>query len=330
MKKRTKMISLIMIIAMIFTQFAMAEEINETKIIVEFTDLDETNWAYESIEKLVDAGIILGYPDKTFRPDGNIKRAELIKIVNLVFSYSDKQEATKFIDIKQDDWFYDNILIAEKSGYIDGYTDGTFRPNGYITRQELCKILDTINGFVALPFDKSITDEVSPWAEEYVSKIISNRIMNLDENNNFRATEKATRADVCDALSKFLLVEEKDEETVVETPSNGGSSNTNDETITEEELSKTMDTVIRRLDKGVIPNLTSEAQEEIVKDIIINMTKYKTDNNYDYEESANKTYEKYKKLTEKEQEDLKYQIQLQNSTKDLLDLKDFFFPEVDI
>ncbi len=324
MKRLIHIITSILIITAMFTQIAIAEE---TQNNVKFTDLDETYWAYESIQKLVDAEVIVGYPDGTFQPDGNITRAELVKIANLVFSYVEKQETTNFTDIKADDWFYDNVLIAQNSGYIDGYEDGTFKPNNDITRQELCKILDSINTFVELPYDNAVADEVSPWAVEFVNRVISNRIMTLDENNNFRATEKATRAEVCDALAKFLIIEEEPE---VETPSGGGSTGTGDESLTDEELNTTMDTVTRRLEKGVIPNLTSEAQKEIVNDIISNMEAYQNDNTYDYKSAADDAYEKYKKLSSDEKDELKYQIQLQNSTKDLLELKDFFFPDVDI
>lgn len=324
MKRLIHIITSIFIIAAMFTQIVLADELKNN---VKFTDLDENYWAYESIQKLVNAGYIVGYPDGTFKPDGNITRAELVKIANLVFSYVDKQETTSFTDVKTDDWFYDNVLIAQKSGYITGYPDGTFNPNGLITRQELCKILDSINKFVALPYDNTIADEVSPWAVEYVNKVVSNRIIALDENNNFRATDEATRAEVCDALAKFLIIEE---EPIIETPSGGGSAGTGDEGLTDEEVNTTMDTVTRRLEKGVIPNLTSDTQKEIVNDIISNMEAYQNDNTYDYKSAADDAYEKYKTLSSDEKDELKYQIQLQNSTKDLLELKDFFFPDVDM
>ena len=320
MKKLLRIITVILMITTMFTQIAFAEETNNT---IQFSDLDETYWAYESVQKLVEAGIIEGYDDGTFKPDGDITRAELVKITNLVFAYTQKLDSSLFTDVNSEDWFYNDVLIAQNAGYIVGYTDGTFKPNDLITRQELCKILDSINNFVVLPYNDTIVDEVSTWAVEYVNKVVSNRIMTLDENNKFRATEKATRAEACDALAKFIISEEPVTETP--TPIGGGSTGTADE-----ELYKTMDTVIRRLEKGVIPNLTTDAQKEIVEDIISNMNEYKADDSHDYEDAADDVYEKYKDLSEEEQDNLKYQIQIQNSTKDLLKLKDFFFPNADL
>ena len=322
MKKIIQLISIVLILILLSSQLAFAEEsISAPK----FSDLDETHWAYEGINKLVDKGIIVGYPDGTFKPEGNITRAELVKVVNLVFEYTQKQETANFSDVKVEDWFYDNVLIAQQAGYIVGYPDGTFKPEGLITREEFCKILDAINSFAELTLDITIEDEISTWAAEYVQKVISNRIMLLDENNNFRAVEKATRAEVCDTLSKFLL-----EDAVADDKPSDESSNPNNKELTHEELYETMDRVIRRLTLGVIPQLTSDAQEGIVNDIIHNMEKYEEDNNHDYEEAAEKVYEKYKLMTEEEREELKYQIQLQNETQDLLDLKEFFFPNVEI
>ncbi len=328
MKKLLCLLSIILTLSLLFTQFAFA---TEPIVSPEFSDLDESHPAYEGINKLVEKGIIVGYPDGTFKPEGSISRAELVKIVNMVFEYTKKQETTNFTDVKAEDWFYDNVLIAQNAGYIDGYPDGTFKPDGLITREEFCKILDVINSFVELPFDKAIADEVSTWALEYVNRVVSSRVMLLDENNNFRAVEEATRAEVCDTLAKFIIEDVADDK-----PTSGGSSGSGkdnelpDKELTDEELYETMDRVIRRLTLGVYPKLSSDAQKEIVNDIIINMEKYQEDNSHDYEAAAQAVYDKYKLMTEDEREVLKYEIQLQNTTQDLLDLQGFFFPDMEL
>jgi hypothetical protein len=319
MKKLARIMTLILIMSLSFLQIAAAEE---TENSLTFSDLNETHWSYESIIKLVDAGIIKGYPDGTFQPEGYITRAELVKITNMIYSYIDKQEDSNLTDIKAEDWFYENVLIAQKAGYIVGYPDNTFKPNDLITRQELCKILDEINNLVDLPYTNTIADEVSPWAVGYVNNVLSNRIMALDANNNFRAVEKATRAEACDALAGFLVVETPE-------PITGGGGSSSDE-MTQEELYAVMDKVTDRLELSVIPVLTSDAQIEIVNAIISNMEKYQDDNSYNYEEAAEDAYAKYKLMPVDEQEDLKLQIQTKVATKDLLKLKEFFFPDVEL
>lgn len=318
MKKIFKIIMIMLLISISLINTATAEEL---KLTIRFSDLNESHWAYSSVEKLVNAGIISGYPDGTFKPEGFITRAELVKIVNLIYSFTEKQETTSFTDITPNDWYYENILIAQNAGYIIGYPDNTFEPNNVITRQELCKIIDAINNLIELPYDNFPADEVSPWATGYVNKVISNRIMLLDENSNFRATEKATRAEACDALAKFLLTEEE-----LSTNNSSGAIDQGPE----QSIYETMDTVTRRLENDVMPALSTDAQKEIVSDIVFNMEKYQLDNNHDYESAAEAVYEKYKDMAEEEQEELKELIQLKNSTNDLLELKEFFFPDVDL
>lgn len=326
MKKFLHIISLVIIISILSTQFIFAKEIDTKDQL--FTDLNEIHWAYESIQKLVDEEIILGYPDGTFRPDGDITRAELVKIVNLVFNFKEKQEETLLTDINSEDWFYDYVLIAQNSGYIIGYPDNTFRPNNPITRQEFCKVLDAINNFVELPFGITIADEVSEWALPYVNKIVSNRIMPLDENNYFRATEKATRAEVCDALAKFVI-----EEPEVENPQlpEKGDSNSGKNEIVLEEIYIIMDETISIIEKKVLNDSElSEEQKQIVEDIIYNMEKYMDNNKHDYESQAKVTYEKYKQLSENEKEGLENKIITYVPSHYLMELKTFFFPDVSL
>lgn len=320
MKKITKIIALIIIMTLVFSQFVLADETSN----ITFSDLNEDHWAFESINKLTQKEIINGYPDGTFKTEAYITRAELVKITNLVFSFITKQESTSLTDVKAEDWFYDHVLIAQYAGYINGYEDSSFRPNNYITRQELCKILDSINNLVELPMDKQIADEVSPWAVEYVNRVISNRIMLLDENNNFRATENATRAEVCDALAKFIL-----DETETETPVSQGSGG-KDNVITEVQINEAMNNVIFELKTDVINNMTTDSQKEIINDIVVNMEAYKADKNHDYQSAAESAYEKYKQLSDEEKEELQYEVKIRNSTLDLLLLQKFFFPGVDI
>lgn len=323
MKNIKKIISFTLIITMMLTSAISAETTKS------FTDLDKENRYYESVLKLVDKGVIEGYPDGTFRPDKEITRAELIKIVNQVFSYTQKDTNLNFTDVKLGEWYYEPVLIAQSAGYITGYQDKTFRPDKNITRQEFCKILSDINNFVELPYEKFPVDTIDEWATDYVKKVISNRIMTPDLDGKFRATQNATRGEVCEALAKFI--QENNNQTP-QTPSNQ-TQKTSEQGTTEQEqnngkeVDETMSTVTRRLSTGVLPKLETEAQKEIVNDIIDNMNKYQDNNNHDYKSAASKTIEKFKSLSDTEKKQLQDEILKNNTTKDLLDLQEFFFPE---
>gem|GEM_PF-3150436 len=101
------------------------------------------HWAEASIQKWVDAGVINGYADGTFRPDNGITRAEFIKIVNGLFGFSVEGSAT-FTDVAGGAWYAGEVKKAVYEEFVSGYEDGSFRPDNGITRQEAAKIIDTI------------------------------------------------------------------------------------------------------------------------------------------------------------------------------------------
>ena len=109
------------------------------------TDVPNNHWAKYHIDKFVKAGYVNGYGDGTFRPNNKTTRAEFIKLVNRVYNFTEKG-TQNFKDVKTTNWFYNDLLIAMKAGYINGYEDNTFRPNEPISREEACKILATVMG----------------------------------------------------------------------------------------------------------------------------------------------------------------------------------------
>ena len=101
------------------------------------------HWAEASIQKWVDAGVINGYTDGTFRPDNGITRAEFVKIVNGLFGF--KVEGTaSFTDVADGAWYAAEVRKAVYEEFVSGYEDGTYRPDMGISRQEAAKIIDTI------------------------------------------------------------------------------------------------------------------------------------------------------------------------------------------
>jgi|SRR5665648_28317 len=106
------------------------------------------HWAQTTIQAWVDQGTIKGYPDGTFRPENNISRAEFTILVNGMFGYT-KMAANTFTDVKADAWYANTIAIGIEAGYINGYPDGTFKPENPISREEVASIIMKINKLVA-------------------------------------------------------------------------------------------------------------------------------------------------------------------------------------
>ena len=106
----------------------------------DFSDVSASDWYNNAISTLTNAGILDGYEDGTFRPNGNITRAEFATIAVRFFDLTYEGEDL-FPDIS-DHWARDYINQAAAAGFVNGYEDGTFRPNNAITRAEAVTLVN--------------------------------------------------------------------------------------------------------------------------------------------------------------------------------------------
>lgn len=171
---------------------------------IEFNDT-EGHWAEETINSFTNQGYINGYEDNTFRPNASMTRAEFVKVVNRVFGFNEKGTVT-FNDVKSSDWFYDEIAIAQKAGYINGKSETTFAPQDKITRQEVAVILTNIKNNKDTNYDKinQFTDgyKTSEWAKSSVEGAIEAGYLSGDDKGLLNPTSNITRAEVVTMLSR--------------------------------------------------------------------------------------------------------------------------------
>lgn len=122
------------------------------------------HWAVYEISYMVNhMGTMTGYPDHYFRPDNPITRGELAAtigrgmdgIFNPYISYP---------DVNSEDWFYNEVNYVSSSKFMNGYPDGTFKPNSYITRGELAKILSVYYYNYYIPTEEEKKEDPYEWA----------------------------------------------------------------------------------------------------------------------------------------------------------------------
>lgn len=171
-----------------------------------FVDI-ENHWAKGNIEEFVYKGYISGYTDKTFRPQNSMTRAEFITIINKVFNFTETGYKN-FSDVCECDWFYKQVLIATKAGYINGYSDNTFKPNQEITREEACSIISNVMGISDSNYDKiqNYTDfyKVSNWAKSAVEIMLEKNYLEGYSDITIKPQGNITRAEVVSLLSKVI------------------------------------------------------------------------------------------------------------------------------
>ncbi len=108
---------------------------------VSFPDVPEDKWYARAIETLAGMDVLRGYNDGTFQPEKSITRAEFTAIA-MRFGELDKSGENPFPDVTEDRWYYSDVVGSAKYGWIQGYTDGTFRPEEKISRTEVTYIVN--------------------------------------------------------------------------------------------------------------------------------------------------------------------------------------------
>ncbi|OUP51874.1 hypothetical protein B5F17_11545 [Butyricicoccus pullicaecorum] len=108
-----------------------------------FPDVAPDAWYNNAISTMVNAGIIQGYEDGTFRPNNNITRAEFAAIASRFMSSGYDVEEDLFTDIANH-WARENINDAAMTQWIHGYPDGTFLPDQAITRAEAVTLVNNV------------------------------------------------------------------------------------------------------------------------------------------------------------------------------------------
>lgn len=111
-----------------------------------FTDVASEAWYNNAVSTLTRAGILDGYEDGSFRPNASITRAEFTKIAVSFFKHVGGASSNPFNDVPDSAWYAEFVKAAAELGLIDGYEDGTFRPNAPITRAEACTIVNRTLG----------------------------------------------------------------------------------------------------------------------------------------------------------------------------------------
>lgn len=159
----------------------------------DFPDVTRFLDGYEEIHRLRDRGVIGGYPDGTFRPGASMNRAEFIKILVAGFRSDRLRGETHCFSDVRDEWFATYVCAAERLGWIQGYPDGTFRPDQHINRAEAMKIVAIAFGAyvqdVATDLPSDVRGDV--WFLPYVVSGVQIGI--VDPDARFRAAEDLTR-----------------------------------------------------------------------------------------------------------------------------------------
>lgn len=147
---------------------------------------------------------LTGYPDSTFRADRNMTRAEVAQMFYALLLDKNVTITKSFSDVPDDAWYSTAVKTLASLGMMDGYPDGTFRPDEPITRAEFATV-GLAFAYDPLDADCSYYDvSASAWYHTYVAQATTYGWIGGYPDNTFRPGNNITRVEVCVIVNNML------------------------------------------------------------------------------------------------------------------------------
>ncbi|WP_431091400.1 S-layer homology domain-containing protein [Paenibacillus sp. 8b26] len=200
----------------------------ETNVSRSFSDISG-HWAEQDITRLATRLIVaganqsastanetgeMGLSNVRFEPNGQVQRSELAMLLVRTLGLEHSDRTVKgFDDVQPELWYADSVRTAAAAGLINGYADGSFRPDAPVSREELAVIVERVLRFAGTAEDTaagsvsaSLSDAqaISTWAAPAVNTLSSVGIMKGDGKGRFAPTTSVTRAEAAAVLSRTL------------------------------------------------------------------------------------------------------------------------------
>ncbi|RAR38892.1 S-layer homology domain-containing protein [Paenibacillus sp. MDMC362] len=182
-----------------------------------FEDLS-SHWAREDISLLASKQLIEGLSDTRFGPNEAITRAQFTAMLVRALGLKDQGDHASFQDVKANDWYAAAVATAVEHGLIEGFSNGTFRPNEEITREQMSVLLLRALKLAGTDLETGNTDSIlegfkdreriASWSEEAVSAIVKSGLMEGRSSDRFVPEAHSTRAEGAVVLTRMLQMAE--------------------------------------------------------------------------------------------------------------------------
>lgn len=155
-----------------------------------FSDVSADKWYNNAVSTLCHMGVLGGYSDGTFRPNAPITRAEFAKIAVSFAQINGFSEYGYFTDVDSSDWYAPYVDAAKSVGLIEGYSDGSFKPENKITRAEACTIVNRVLGRKPSKNNMKISDRIN-WPDCTTDDWFYEAIMEATNSHTYQMGKRA-------------------------------------------------------------------------------------------------------------------------------------------
>ncbi len=202
MRKIHKFLSLVLALAMLGTLFVPVVASAAT---ISFSDVSSDYTYNEAISRLTAEGIINGFEDGTFKPEEPVTRAQYTKILCYALNVGNitypEGARVSFPDVDPNHWAIDNITTAQKSGIINGYDDGTFKPENHVLYEQAVKMAVCALGYTEKQAERA-GGPAGAYPFGYMS--LANRVGILEKIEGAKEGEPLTRGRVAQLIDSTL------------------------------------------------------------------------------------------------------------------------------
>ena len=160
-------------------------EIYDSNVQMAFNDVSQLDWFFESVEYCFNNGLLSGMSATVFGPQVTLNRAMVATVLHRMAGEPKAAAAAEFTDVMEGAYYFDAVAWAAENGIVMGYTDGTFKPENMITRQEMAAMLARYARYAKVDTTKKgdLTtypdgETVAPWAQEDVAWCVAEGIIN--------------------------------------------------------------------------------------------------------------------------------------------------------
>ncbi|MBN3032715.1 MAG: S-layer homology domain-containing protein [Candidatus Saganbacteria bacterium] len=178
-----------------------------------YPDVAPAYWAHDQIGYVGTMGIIKGYPDGTFRPEGRINRAEMATMLIRTMAGGDERVAIRsdliFSDVPLTHWALKYINVSYSEKIVLGYPDITFRPSNNISRAEGLSMITRFSGVSQEAYGGQFADVVdSHWAAGTIAGAFKAGMLRFLQDKPFAPNAQLTRAESVELLYRSPYVRE--------------------------------------------------------------------------------------------------------------------------
>lgn len=185
-----------------------------------FRDVTSAHWAFASVERAAELGLVTGYSDGTFRPDTPVTRAQFVLMLWRMCGKPAAAKAASFADASAD-WYQDALSWAVENGYVNGLSDTRFGPDAPITRQQATAILFRLNGgqsgtelTLTGIYEQTFADSttIASWAKDATWWAVYHELVSGVGGSRIAPEANASRAQIAAILlryaDQFMIMEE--------------------------------------------------------------------------------------------------------------------------